>query len=249
MHAEREGFGFATGDAVVVTGAGSGIGRGTALAAAAAGLNLSLWDIAAGNVKAVADEALALGAEVHIAEADVSDEAAVDAALAGAKQALGPLRYLVNNAGPRAADPYTFTEGLRLGAGSMALVTERWLAAGPPTPAAVVSVASVAGNVVGADPVWYAATKAAVGGFTRAMALKLGPDIRINAVAPSLVNTPRMGKWTESDQGRNWADTNPLKRWAVADDIAWPIVFLLSPRASYINGVVLPIDGGQTLIL
>jgi NAD(P)-dependent dehydrogenase (short-subunit alcohol dehydrogenase family) len=58
-----------------------------------------------------------------------------------------------------------------------------------------------------------------------------------------------MTKWTESELGQRWAETNPLGRWAVADDIATAIVFLLSPLAGYINGVVLPIDGGQTLVL
>jgi 3-oxoacyl-[acyl-carrier protein] reductase len=73
--------------------------------------------------------------------------------------------------------------------------------------------------------------------------------VRVNAVAPSLVNTPRTSKWTDSDLGRHWAEINPLQRWAVADDIAYPIVYLLSPLAGYVNGVLLPIDGGQTLVL
>jgi NAD(P)-dependent dehydrogenase (short-subunit alcohol dehydrogenase family) len=58
-----------------------------------------------------------------------------------------------------------------------------------------------------------------------------------------------MGKWTESEQGRHWAEVNPLGRWAEADDVARVIVFLLSPVAGYVNGVLLPVDGGQTLLL
>jgi len=110
-------------------------------------------------------------------------------------------------------------------------------------------VASVAGNVAGTDPPWYAANKAAIAGYTRAMAVALAPSVRVNAVAPSLVNTPRTSSWTDSDLGRHWAEVNPLGRWAVADDIALPIVYLLSPMAGYINGVLLVVDGGQTLVL
>jgi 3-oxoacyl-[acyl-carrier protein] reductase len=131
----------------------------------------------------------------------------------------------------------------------MQAVTERFLEFDPEPGASVVNVASVAGSIVGADPIWYASAKAAIVGWTRALAVGIGRTVRVNAVAPSLVNTPRIAKWAESDLGRQWAETNPLGRWADADDVARAIVFLLSPAASYINGILLPVDGGQTLIL
>jgi 3-oxoacyl-[acyl-carrier protein] reductase len=246
MDLARWGFGD---DAVVITGAGSGIGRATARAAAALGLRVGVWDIDAGAARAAADEIAALGAGAHIETVDVCDRVAVDRAFAATIAQLGPVRHLVNNAGPRAADPHPFSDGLRMGAGSVELVTNAWLATEPPQPASVVNLASVAGNIVASDPVWYAANKAAIAGYTRALALAIAPGIRVNAVAPSLVDTARTSKWTDSDLGRHWAEINPLKRWAVGDDIAYPIVFLLSPLAGYINGVLLPIDGGQTLVL
>jgi 3-oxoacyl-[acyl-carrier protein] reductase len=128
-------------------------------------------------------------------------------------------------------------------------MTRAFMATNPPGDASIVNVASVAGNMAGTDPPWYAANKAAIAGYTRAMAVALAPHVRVNAVAPSLVNTPRTSKWTDSDLGRHWAEINPLQRWAVADDIAYPIAYLLSPLAGYVNGVLLPIDGGQTLVL
>jgi NAD(P)-dependent dehydrogenase (short-subunit alcohol dehydrogenase family) len=236
-------------DTVVITGGGSGIGRATAIACAALGLRVSLWDIAADTAQATIDALGVDDSRAHLAIADVSDPAAVEAAFADTIARLGPVRYLVNNAGPRAADPYSFDEGMRLGAGSVELVTRLWLATSPPPAASIVNVASVAGNIVGTDPAWYGANKAAIAGYTRSMALALAPQVRVNAVAPSLVNTARTSKWTDSDLGRHWAETNPLQRWAVADDIAYPIVYLLSPLAGYINGVLLPVDGGQTLVL
>jgi 3-oxoacyl-[acyl-carrier protein] reductase len=236
-------------DAVVITGAGSGIGRATADACAALGLRVGVWDIAADAAESAAAALRAEGAPVHVEVVDVADRSAVERAFASTIAALGPIRYLVNNAGPRAADPHPFDEGLRMGAGSVELVTTTWLATAPPTPASVVNVASVAGTLVASDPVWYAANKAAIAGYTRALAVAVAPDVRVNAVAPSLVDTARTSKWTDSDLGRHWAEINPLKRWAVGTDIAYPIVFLLSPLAGYVNGVLLPIDGGQTLVL
>jgi 3-oxoacyl-[acyl-carrier protein] reductase len=110
-------------------------------------------------------------------------------------------------------------------------------------------VSSVVGNIVGSEPIWSCSAKAAIAGYTRALALAVGRTVRVNAVAPSLVDTPRMTKWTESALGQHWAETNPLGRWAVADDVATVILFLLSPAAGYVNGVLLPVDGGQTLVL
>jgi 3-oxoacyl-[acyl-carrier protein] reductase len=246
MDLTRWGFGD---DVVVVTGGGSGIGRATAIACASLGLRVAVWDIAADAGRVTIDALAATGTPSFLSTADVSDPQAVEVAFAATIDALGPVRYLVNNAGPRAADPFTFDEGMRLGAGSVELVTQAFMATAPPPDAAIVNVASVAGNLAGTDPPWYAANKAAIAGYTRAMAVALAPNVRVNAVAPSLVNTPRTSKWTDSDLGRRWAEINPLQRWAVADDIAFPIVYLLSPLAGYVNGVLLPIDGGQTLVL
>src|SRR5687767_9061590 len=116
MDLARWGFGD---DAVVITGAGSGIGRATAMVCASLGLRVAVWDIAKDTGRAAIDALASTGAKTHLVITDVSDPAAVESAFAETIGALGPVRYLVNNAGPRAADPYTFDEGMRLGAGSV----------------------------------------------------------------------------------------------------------------------------------
>jgi NAD(P)-dependent dehydrogenase (short-subunit alcohol dehydrogenase family) len=243
-------WGFEPGAAVVVTGAGSGIGRATAHCCGELGLGVGVWDVDGDAAERTARELRDTGAAGVVAcTVDVTVDPLVVESFAETTRRLGRLRHLVNNAGPRAADPRPFADGLVVAAGSMQAVTERFLELDPPPGASVVNVASVAGSIVGADPIWYSSAKAAITGWTRALAVRVGRRVRVNAVAPSLVNTPRMATWAESDMGRRWAETNPLGRWAEADDVARAIVFLLSPASSYINGVLLPIDGGQTLVL
>jgi NAD(P)-dependent dehydrogenase (short-subunit alcohol dehydrogenase family) len=242
-------WGFEPGAVVVITGAGSGIGQATARRCSQLGLAVAVWDVDGAAAARTTDELTGQGARAIAREVDVTDAAGVAGAFGETTSALGPVRHLVNNAGPRAADPRPFADGLVAAAGSVQLVTDAFLALEPQPGASIVNVSSVVGNIVGSEPLWYCSAKAAIAGYTRALALAVAPDVRVNAVAPSLVDTPRMTKWTESELGRRWAETNPLGRWAVADDVATAILFLLSPASGYVTGVVLPVDGGQTLVL
>ena len=242
-------WGFEEAAVALVTGAASGIGRATALRGAQAGLRVAAWDIDQTGLDSLAAEITAGGGAVQTAVVDIFDDAAIDSSFSEIERTWAPVRHLVNNAGPRSVDPYGFREAVGLAVGSMEAMIQRFLGAQLGPGASVVSVSSVAGNYTGSNPPWYPTAKAAIAGLTRALAWSEGARCRFNAVAPSLVATPRMTSYMHSDVGRNWAETNPLGRWADADDIARVIVFLLSPFASYVNGVLLPVDGGQTLVL
>jgi 3-oxoacyl-[acyl-carrier protein] reductase len=233
-------LGFVRGETVVVTGAGSGIGRAVALLAADLGLRVSAWDVVPDAVGRTVDEITAAGGEAIAVIADVADPDAVAAGFA----ATGPARYLVNNAGPASTGDLGFSDALGRAAGSVALVTDAWLKGEPPVGAALVNISSVAGNFVGTDAPWYCASKAAIAGYTRALATRLAPRIRANIIAPGLIATPRTTGFAASDLGRSVVERNPMGRAGEPKDVAAAVLFLLSPGADYINGVLLPVDGG-----
>lgn len=231
---------------VVITGAGSGIGRATARICADAGLRVALWDVTPESVETLGAELTHNGATVFVATVDVLNEADIAAGFAATQQEFGHIDYLVNNAGPANSTTMTFAEGIVMAAGSVANVTAAWLALGRRDGDAVVNVASVAGNITGAgaEP-WYPSAKAAIAGFTRHLALRRPGGIRANAVAPGLIDTPRMATYMRSEAATSMIARNPMGRAGRPDDVGATICFLLSPAACYINGVVLPVDGGS----
>ncbi|MBM7517945.1 SDR family NAD(P)-dependent oxidoreductase [Nocardioides nitrophenolicus] len=235
-------LGFTPGDGIVVTGAGSGIGRAVALRAHAAGLRVSGWDLRPDGLEDLA------GQGIHTAVCDVADAPARAAALHATEQALGGVpRYLVNNAGPSSQVPLDFEEAVRISVGSVRGLTQDWLDAGTPTGAAMVVTASVAGNKVGTESDWYSASKAAVMGYVRHLAAHKADQIRANGIGPGMTDTPRLAGFAQSEMGHHILGRVPLKRMGTPEEMAWPILFLLSPLASYVNGVFLPIDGGWTV--
>ncbi|MCW3819091.1 SDR family oxidoreductase [Micromonospora sp. DR5-3] len=239
-------FGFTPGDVVLVTGAGSGIGRAIATRAAEMGLAVAAVDLDPAGAGATVERIERSGGRAVAITADASDPGAVAAAFARARE-LGVIRYLVNNAGPSSAVELEFDEALRIAIGSVRRVTDTWLTGGAPEGAALVNIASVAGNLVGTASDWYCAAKAAIMGYTRHLAAYRSDEVRSNAVAPGMTDTPRLAGFAESEVGQRVLGRIPLHRMATPDDIAYAVLFLLSPLASYVNGVFLPVDGGWTV--
>lgn len=243
------------GKKALVTGASRGIGRAIALALAVEGADVVINY--AGNeaaAKAVAQEIEALGRKALVVQADISSNAAATSLVEQAVKAFGRLDILVNNAG-------ITRDGLL-----MRMKEEDWDAVLTTnlkgvfncTKAAVkymmkqrsghiVSISSVVGITGNAGQANYAAAKAGVIGFTKAVAKEVASrGINVNAVAPGFIKTD-MTKVLSEKVVAGMESTIPLRRLGEPTDIAKAVVFLASDDANYITGQTLHVDGGMVM--
>ena len=185
---------------------------------------------------------------------DVTDRAAVRAAVERVVRERGGIDVLVNNAGLLAAGPFDQTSGEawdRLVAVNLTGVFNCIQAAVPAmrgrAGAAIINIASVAaekgGGAIG--NVWYGTTKAGVVAITRGLGRELGPQgIRVNAIAPGVIETDMVGDLLTPALREKLLARFPLGRFAQLDDVARLAVFLASDAASFITGETIAVDGG-----
>jgi len=240
----------------IVTGGSRGIGEATAGALADHGARVVISSRKLEGLQAAADRinvrhAGAVTAMVaHVGRAE--DSARL---VSHVIERFGRIDILVNNA---ATNPHfgltldvelsawdkTFEVNLRGPLVLTKLVVDAWMRVHG---GAIVNVASIAGlrPEFGLGP--YGVTKAALIMLTRQLATELGPQrIRVNAVAPSIVKTEfAAALWGNEEIAKRVLERNPIGRFATADEVASVIAFLVSDAASYVNGEVLPIDGGE----
>ncbi|HEX9624492.1 MAG TPA: SDR family NAD(P)-dependent oxidoreductase [Streptosporangiaceae bacterium] len=246
-----------TGKTAFVTGASRGIGRAIAVALAQAGADLALVARTAEGLADTADDVTAVGRKAVVIPADVTDQVAIADAVAAAIEQLGKVDVVVNNAGGsnfmvpfRDLRMSGWDKLMKLNLSSAVYVCQAFaphlLDRGS---GSVINVASVAG--VASAPLIspYGAAKAALISLTKTLAVEwAGNGVRVNALCPG---------WTATDLNRNlWDDpvsgpaavaTVPMKRWATAQEMAGPAVFLASDAASYMTGQTIVVDGGQTI--
>jgi 3-oxoacyl-[acyl-carrier protein] reductase len=240
-----------TGRVALVTGASRGIGRAIAVKLAAQGATV----VAAArerNAATTVDEILAAGGKADVASADVSDAAAIEALVAGTLDRHGRIDILVNNAGI-AKDQLM----LRMKREDWdAVIATNLTSAFVLTQAVlkpmirqksgrIVCISSVVGQSGNPGQANYAASKAGLIGFAKAVALEVASrNITVNVVAPGLIETDMTRGMTE-DARDEWATRIPLKRLGTPDDIAAAVCFLASHEASYITGQVIAVNGGM----
>jgi ketoreductase RED2 len=238
------------GKVAIVTGSSSGIGESVAMALGAAGVSVvvnSSTSVAAGQAVTAA-----LPDAIYV-QGSVADEDACRALVAAAVDRFGRLDILVNNAATTQVIPHADLDAATdevwreifevnvLGTWHMtraAVPALRASGAG-----SVLNVSSIAGTRPTGSSIPYAVSKAGLNHLTLLLAKVLGPEIRVNAVAPGLVDTPWTASW---DVIREYVRAQaPLRRSAVPADVADAVLGLL--RADYITGQVLTVDGGLSL--
>ncbi|WP_197409359.1 MULTISPECIES: glucose 1-dehydrogenase [unclassified Rathayibacter] len=247
---------------VLITGGGSGLGRASAVRLAEEGAKLALVDVSEQGLAATV-EALPEGTDVLTVIADVSKEADVDAYVAQTLERFGRIDGFFNNAGIEGRQNLTedftaeeFDKVVAINLRGVFLGLEKVLKVMREQGSGmVVNTASVGGITGIGNQSGYAAAKHGVVGLTRNSGIEYGQyGIRINAIAPGAIWTPMVEnsmKQLDAENPRRAAEEfiqiNPTKRYGEAAEIASVVAFLLSDDAAYVNAVVLPIDGGQSI--
>lgn len=249
------------GKVALVTGAGSGIGRASALRMAAEGAAVMCADIDAAGARETAAAILSTGANAAADMVlDVTDAAQVEAALERTADELGGLDVLFNNAGVGGAEhgwDRTIAVNLQ-GVYHGLLYGAPFLAARGG--GSILNTASIAGLVgltgpVAVDPAEvsattgaYVASKHGVNGLTKQYAIVYARSgVRVNAIAPGFIETPMTAPVREFEEVQQGiADMHPMGRFGQPEEIAAAAVFLASDDASFVTGIVLPVDGGYT---
>ena len=245
-----------TGKTALVTGASRGIGRAIAVGLARAGADVALSARDEALLAEVRGEVEALGRRAVVLPADVTDADACAQLAADAIAGLGVLDVLVNNAGGSSyMGPFTelrfrgWEKVMRLNVDSIVHLTQ---AVGrhmlERRSGSVINVASVAGLKGTPELVPYGASKAAVISITKSLALEWGPSgVRVNALCPGWTRTDLNAPlWGDEALAAQMVSTTGLKRWAEAEEMVGPTVFLASDASSFVTGQALAVDGGET---
>jgi len=242
------------GRGALVAGGGQGMGRATVLLLARLGAKLVVLDELAERANAVAAEARALGAAAEALVADVTDAAQAERAAEAAARATGGLDLLVNIVGGASWAPLLELDDATWERDQRVNLKHHWLvgrAAAKQMIAggrggSIVAVASVSGMFSAAGHGAYGAAKAGLLGLVKTMAEEWWPHgIRVNAVVPGAVRTPRIEAAWQSGAIRRPAP-DVVERMALPEDVAGAIAFLASDLARRITGQTLVIDGGVT---
>lgn len=243
-----------SGQTALITGGGTGLGFGMARCLVNAGARVVL----VGRREAeLAKACAALGPAACAVTGDVSRTDTLEALVQRASEAAGPLTILINNAGVHLKKPATATSDAEFAAvlqthvaGAFALTREVSRGMLERKQGTILFTASMTALIGMPLVVAYSAAKAAYGGMVRSLASEFGPHgVRVNAIAPGWIGSEMLDQALSGDPARKARilARTPLARFGDADDIGWAAVYLCSPAGKFVNGVVLPVDGGAAI--
>ena len=252
-------LGSLSGRGVLVTGASSGIGRAIALACARAGADVALtYRSNEDGAREAERQVRSLGRRVTVLQADVSDQSSVQVLGTAARAALGQIDVWVNNAGADilTGSGATLTDieklDLLLAVDLRGTMLASWRAAelldAQEHGGVIINMSwdHVLIGMEGRNPQMFAAVKGGVLAFSKSLARSVAPRVRVNVLAPGWIDTA-FGSTLEEGRRRAVAESTPLGRWGVPDDVASAAVFLASPAASFLTGQTLLIGGGVVM--
>ncbi len=246
-----------TGKVAFVTGGSAGMGAAAARAFAEAGAAVAIADLDGGAAERFASELNAAGHRALAVECDVSDEAAVQAAVARTVEVFGSLDMAFNNAGimlppvdsaDETAEAFDRIVAVNL-RGVWASMKHELVQMRKQGSGAIVNCSSLGGLVGGNGRATYHATKHGVIGQSKSVALQYAPlGVRVNAVCPGTIETPMVARMTAGGELDPETATSsiPLGRLGMPEEVAAAVLWLCSDAASYVTGVALPVDGGYT---
>lgn len=242
---------------VLVTGAGRGLGATIAQGFAREGATAIVADLDPALARASAQAIAAAGGRAIDAALDVTDAEAVRAFAAECEARHGAIDVLVNNAGISARAPFDDPQTPQIWERVMNVnlqgtfnVTHAFVEQLKARRGAIVNLCSIVAYGCGISTAGYVVSKGGVRSFTEVLARDLAPHgVRVNAVAPGLMETEMTAGQRAQAHGTDWYMRRaPMARAGRADEIVGPVLFLASDMASYVNGVVLPVDGGYLAV-
>jgi len=242
------------GQVALVTGASSGLGAHFARALAAAGATVVVAARRRQKLESLVSEISSAGGVGLALAMDVTSAESVAAAVADAEAACGPVDVLVNNAGVAGSrhclkvdeESWDFIMDTNLkGAWRVAQAVAR-RSVELDRPCSIINIASILGLRVGFGESTYGISKAGVIQMTKSMALELArKQIRVNAICPGYFATEMNTDYLLSDAGQEYLANTPAARMGQVDELTGPLLLLAGRGGSFINGAVIPVDGGH----